>query len=415
MSIQLPDALAPLFQPKRYKVLYGGRGGAKSWGIARTLLIMGSNTTLRILCAREIMQTIADSVHRLLSDQIGAMGLTSFYRVQDNAIYGANGTEFIFTGLRQQDAHKIKSYEGVDIVWCEEAHTISEKSWSILIPTIRKEGSEIWVSFNPELDTDATYVRFVVSPPANAWVKKLTYRDNPWFPKVLEDERLELLRKNKEQYDYVWEGNPRSVIEGAIYAGEMRQMIEDRRIRPVPYDPALKVHTIWDLGWNDQTSIIFAQRLHSEVRLIDYIEGSQKTLAEYVAEIKERRYIWGKDWLPHDGAHKNLQTGKSAQEILKSLGRAAEIIPKLEVEAGIKAVRMMLPRTYMDEVKCSRLADCMKRYRRKIPTTTNEPTTPVHDTYSHGADAMRGLAVIVDKIKNDDKPDVKHREHRGHY
>lgn len=149
-----------------------------------------------------------------------------------------------------------------------------------MIPTIRKEGSEIWVSFNPELDTDETYQRFVVRPPEGAWVEQVNWSDNPWFPIVLEAERLHLQRADPESYANVWNGEPRSVVEGAIYAREIVQMIQEKRIRPVPYDPALPVHTVWDLGWNDQTSIIMVQRLHSEVRIIDYVEDSFRTLAE---------------------------------------------------------------------------------------------------------------------------------------
>lgn len=401
MNVDLPAKLQPLFRPHRYKVMYGGRGGAKSWSVARALLVLGAQKPLRILCAREIMRTIAESVHQLLTDQIASIGLEGFYQVKETTIEGKNGTQFIYAGLRQQDANKIKSYEGVDIVWCEEAHTISRKSWGILIPTIRKEGSEIWVTFNPDMDTDDTYVRFVVNPPPDAWVCKINYPDNPWFPDVLEKERLHLLKTSPDEYNNVWEGECKTVVEGAIYAREVIQMVEERRIRPVPYDPALKVHTIWDLGWNDQTSIIFAQRLHSELRIIDYIEDSFKTLSEYAVMLDRKPYLYGKDWLPHDGGNRDIKTGKSAQEILTGLGRRVEVIPKMDVETGIKAVRMVLPRTYIDESKCERLVACLKRYKRHIPTTTNEPAKPLHDEYSHGADAMRGLAVIVDRLTNE--------------
>jgi phage terminase large subunit len=402
-EVLFPEKLHPLFKPARYKVLWGGRGGAKSWGVARALLTIGSMRPIRILCAREIQKTISDSVHKLLTDQIVNMGLHGFYRITEASITGINGTEFLFTGLRQLDAAKIKSYEGVDIAWCEEAQAISKKSWDVLTPTIRKEDSEIWVTFNPELDSDETYQRYIVNPPPDAWVQKMNWTDNPWFPDVLEKERQHLQKINPEEHDHIWGGNCKTVVDGAIYAREVIQMIEDKRVRPVPYDPALKVHTVWDLGWNDQTSIILVQRLHSEVRVIDYIEDNQRTLADYVAELNYRTYVWGKDWLPHDGGHKDLKTGKSAKEILRKLGRKSVLIPKLPIETGISAVRMMLPRLYIDEVKGKRLIECLKRYRRNIPTTTGEPGVPVHDEYSHAADAVRGLGVIVDKIDNEDE------------
>jgi len=188
---EFPVKLACLFEPKRYKVLYGGRGGAKSWGVARALLIKGAKDPLRILCAREFQVSIKDSVHKLLADQIEQLGLAEFYEITNTAIRGRNGTEFSFVGLKN-NIMSIKSFEGVDICWCEEAQTISKTSWNVLIPTIRKDNSEIWVTFNPELETDDTYQRFVISPPDNAFVQKITWRDNPWFPQTLREEKENL-------------------------------------------------------------------------------------------------------------------------------------------------------------------------------------------------------------------------------
>lgn len=355
-----------------------------------------------MLCAREVQLSIADSVHKLLADQVEAMGLAGFYQVQNTAINGANGSEFSFTGIRQQDVAKIKSYEGVDICWVEEAQTVTKKSWDILIPTIRKEGSEIWVTFNPELDTDDTYQRFVVAPPDDALVVALSYRDNPWFPKTLELERAALEKRDATAYAHVWEGKPRTVVEGAIYQREIADAYEERRVREVPHDPLLKVHTVWDLGFNDQMAIICAQRVGAELRVIDYIEDSQRTLADYVAQLREHRWNWGTDYLPHDGDARDYKTGKSAQELLQRLGRTVQIVPKLDVESGIKAARLAFPRIYFDQRKSARLLDCLKRYRRAINQSTNEPGAPMHDEYSHGADAFRYLCVAADRMRNED-------------
>lgn len=410
-AIEFPEKLLPLMALEgrhRYYVAYGGRGSGKSWTFARALLLLALRDPLRILCAREVMRTIADSVHRLLVDQIAALGLQDWYTVTESAIVGANGAEFLFAGLRQQDAHKIKSFEGIDVVWVEEGQTVSKRSWDILIPTIRVDGSEIWVSFNPELDTDDTYQRFVVQPPENSFVQRMTYRDNHWFPAVLEEERTALKVRDPIEYEHVWEGRPRTVVVGAIYAGEVVKMIEERRVRPVPYDPKLLVHTIWDLGWNDQTTIIFAQRLLSEVRVIDYEEESFLRFDQWAKRVKEKDYVYGSHWLPHDGKNK-LQAagGQSAREILKPLlGIKPKIIPRPESkEIPIRAARMLFPRVYADESKADRMMMCLKRYRRGVPESTGEPGAPVHDEYSHGADAFGGLAMIVDKLTNEtDRP-----------
>ena len=402
-EVHLPPKLEPIARPCRYKILYGGRGSAKSWSVARILLILGAEKRLRVLCTREIQRTIAESVHQLLRDQITAMGLETFYEVTESSITGKNGTQFLFAGLRQQDVAKIKSFEGVDIVWVEEAQVVSKKSWEILIPTIRKPGSEIWVTFNPELDTDETYERFVVNPPERSVVLKLTYRDNPWFPDVLEQERLSLQKRDKDAYDNVWEGNCRSAVDGAIYAKEIVAAIESRRIRPVPHDPLLKTHAIWDLGWNDAMTVIMAQRSSSEIRVIDYLEDSHRTYDSYVAELRSKTYRWGKDFLPHDGKAKNAQTGMSPIEVLRKLGRDVQEVPEIGVEEGIKAARQVFGRVFFDETKTPRLIHCLKRYRRAINQTTNEPGAPLHDEFSHGADAFRYLGVIADQMSNEDQ------------
>lgn len=401
-QVEFPVKLQALFNPSRYKTLKGGRGGAKSWGVARALLIKGAERPLRILCARETQKSIADSVHQLLKDQIDALGLSNFYVVQETNIKGVNGTEFSFAGIRQQNVTSIKSYEGVDICWVEEAQVVTKRSWDILIPTIRKEGSEIWITFNPELDTDETYKRFVVNPPPGSQVIEMNWRDNPWFPDTLRQEKDYCFKSDPEGYENIWEGKPCSVVPGAIYRNEIIKLQEDGRVRQVPYDPLLKVHTVWDLGWNDQTSIILCQKQSSEVRVIEYIEDSHRTLAEYVTELRERKYSWGTDYLPHDGQAKNMQTGKSSEEILKSLGRTVAIVPNRTVEEGIKASRLLFPRCYFDKDKASQLVDRLKRYKRVISKTTNEPGTPLHDENSHGADAFRYLSQVVDKMTNDD-------------
>jgi phage terminase large subunit len=398
--LELPKKLSFLLQPNRYKVAYGGRGSGKSWSFARTLVALGAANKLRILCAREFQRSIKDSVHRLLSDQIQKMGLGGFYTILESEIRGRNGTEFIFAGLAGHTIESIKSYEGVNICWVEEAQTVSKRSWDILTPTIRAPKSEIWVSFNPALDTDNTWTRFVQQPPDSALVCKMNYSDNPWFPDVLEAERLHCQKHNPADYDNIWEGMCMSVVAGAIYAREVTEMLEDGRVRPVPYDPGLPVHTVWDLGWNDANSIILLQRLHSEVRVLEYMEGKYKSVPEWVAELQKRRYVWGVDYLPHDGGQTRGQTGKTDAQVVRSFGRKVEVMPRGDIEVGIRAVRSLFPRVYMDEVKCDRLVNCLKRYRRSIPVSTGEPATPVHDEYSHGADAFRGLAMIVDKIRN---------------
>jgi phage terminase large subunit len=400
--IEFPEKLRPLLQERaRYRVLYGGRGGAKSWSVARALLVLGASRPMRILCARETQTSITQSVHQLLADQIEALGLGSFWQVLETEIRGLNGSQINFAGLRQQGISNLKSWEGVDIVWAEEAGVIGKKSWDVLTPTIRKPGSEIWITFNPELDSDETYERFVLNPPAGAWVCKVNWSDNPWFPAVLDDERRDLERRDPVAYRTIWEGECRPAVEGAIYGNELSAALAAGRIREVPHDPLLKTHTVWDLGWNDDTSILLVQRAASEVRIIGHISGSQRTLADYVQDLKALPYQWGCDFLPHDGASKSIQTGRSAAEIVSALGRSVQIGARLDPEQGIQAARLMFARCYFDKTSTRGLMDSLKRYRRAMNARTGSFGAPLHDDASHDADAFRYLAVAEPQMSNE--------------
>jgi len=402
MDAKFPRKLQPLFKPARYKVAHGGRGGAKSWGFARALLILGAQKPLRILCTREVQRSIKDSVHKLLKDQIQALGLGAFYEVQNSVIKGANGTEFLFAGLSDLTAESIKSYEGVDICWPEEAQAISKRSWDILIPTIRKPGSEIWISMNPELDTDESWTRFVQNPPPGSVVIEINYQDNPWFPDVLEKERQHAqATMTKVDYENIWEGKCRPAVTGAIYAEEVADLQAQGRFTDVSYDPAMKVHVIWDLGWNDSMSLILVQRHLSTLRVIEYLEDSHKTLDWWSSELRKRNHNWGSLWLPHDGAHGDYKTGKSAQTLLQEMGWSVEITPSQPVETGIRNARMALKQTHIDKTKAARLLECLKRYRRGVPASTGEPGNPIHDEWSHGADAFRYLAIDAERLSNE--------------
>lgn len=401
MQVQFPSKLQPLFQAARYKVAYGGRGSAKSWSYARALLIQAAAQPLRVLCTREVQKSIKDSVHKLLSDQIAALGLGSFYEVLETEIRGKNGSEFLFAGLASHTIESIKSYEGVDRVWVEEGQSVKKRSWDVLIPTIRKPGSEIWISFNPELDTDETYQRFVLNAPPDTLLMQVNYHDNPWFSDVLEQERKHCQLTAPKDYDNIWLGKCKPAVAGAIYYDEVAAAEEQGRIRDVPYDPLLKVQVVFDLGWNDAMAISLVQKGVSDLRIIEYIEDSHKTLDHYSALLKAKNLNWGKLYLPHDGRNKDFKTGKSAEEIMQALGWDVVITPNMSIEDGIRLARMTFPRVYIDKTKCERLVQCAKRYRRSINQQTNEPGPPMHDEWSHGADNIRYIAVNADSMTNE--------------
>jgi len=694
-TITLPEILQPLFEPKRYKILYGGRGGGKSWSVAMALLVLGAQKPLRILCAREYQNSIADSVHKLLADLISENNLDGFYEVQRQTIKGENGTEFIFEGLKH-NIQSIKSKEGIDIVWCfvagtlidgvpiediqegdyvnsfnhqtntierrrvvrtmkrkrpesiyklltegnryniittgehpvyvkdkgylpvkdiikgdtiyaketkpsklssmfrwvwgrvnnrytrkttevqkerrnillglrkekvvrtheeqqsneqsrkqredeegtqrswsqtkearrkwkgiykgsatsiqktwswmvarvssnswsrkksswipnslqgrlskhllqasnrmrwqwtlwrerkerrreekqvlreyrvdsvtlqeqedierlglsdggdyvynfevevnnnyfandvlvhncEEAQTISKLSWEILIPTIREDDSEIWITFNPELETDETYQRFVIAPPSESWVQKVNYTDNPWFPEVLDIERKDLQKKDPDAYLNIWEGHCREALEGAVYAKELRRAQEEERITSVPYDARYPVSTYWDLGWQDFTAIWFVQKVGFEFRVIDYYENQFESIQHYVQELIKKPYVYDIDWLPHDGSSKSLGTGMSIKEQMQQLGRRVQTVPMMSLKNGIAATRAIFGSCFIDKEKCTDGLNALRHYRFDEKTT--EPgqfsDKPLHDWSSHASDSFRYFAVASQKL-----------------
>jgi len=408
-DVTFPPCLEEIFEPRRYKIAHGGRGSSKSWSFAKALLIIGASKKSRILCAREVQKSIKQSVHTLLSDQIQEMGLGSFYQVLETEIRGKNGTQISFAGLASHTVESVKSFEGCDIVWIEEGQTVSKKSWDILIPTIRKPASEIWVTFNPDIDTDDTYKRFVVNPPPDSMVVQMNYSDNPWFPDVLDKERLHCLSVDPKGYRNIWEGRCKAAVDGAIYADEMELAQSEGRICNVPYDPLLKVHIVFDLGWNDAMFISLVQKGVADLRIIESIEDSHKTLDYYSALLKDKKLNWGKVWLPHDGAAKDFKTGKSSQEILQALGWDVEIIPISSIEEGIKQARMSFNRVYFDKIKANTLVDSLKRYKRVINARTSEAGAPDHDSASHGADNFRYISVSAERFRNSDRTEHNYK------
>jgi phage terminase large subunit len=356
----------------------------------------------RVLCTREVQKSIAESVHQLLSDWIQKLGLQQFFEVQNNYIKGSNGSQISFHGLSGQTATSIKSYEGVTICWVEEAQTITKRSWDLLEPTIRAPGSEIWVSFNPDMDTDETYKRFVATTQPDSIVTKMNWPDNPWRSTVLDAAREKMRLESPDDYAHIYEGECRPAVEGAIYYHEVSKLKSSGRLCNVPYDPMLKVHVVTDLGFNDYMALILVQRLGSEIRVIRYIEDRMRYIPSYHQELAELKLNWGKLYLPHDGKAKHV-TGSSAQEQFEKLGWDVEIVEDIGLEQGIRKTREVFPRVYIDKTHASELVSRLGRYRRRV-NAEGQASTPLHDDASNGADGFRYLAVVADQLQNDATP-----------
>lgn len=400
VEVRVPRAFLPLFEPKRYKVYYGGRGSAKSHCFARALLVLGMQKPLRILCAREYQRSIADSVHKLLKDLINDYDLGFHYEVLQTTIRGRNGTEFIFAGLHHNIA-SVKSVERIDICWVEEAQTVSKASWDVLIPTIRADDSEIWVSFNPDLEDDDTYQRFVIHTPTHCLLKKVSYEDNPYFPAVLEQERLDCLKRDPVGYRNIWLGECKQAVEGAIFANELEKAKEQQRITRVTLQAGVPVQTFWDLGQSDNTAIWFVQLVGMEYRLVDYFQASGEKMPYYIDVLAKRGYLYGEHWLPHDADHEQIAAHATIKQQMQqalrdnpALGKGVNIVPRVPHKAlGIDAARGIFERCVFDSEKTKDGLQCLRRYRYARDEQTGKVSKePVHDQWSHGADAFMQLA-----------------------
>lgn len=213
VQLQIPVKVLPVLEPRRFKVLHGGRGGAKSHSVAQILLMLSMQRKLRILCVREVQKSLKQSSMQVLKDYIASLGLDAFFDTLQSTIRcRLTGSVFEFSGLREHTVNSIKSFEGADITWVEEGHSVSAHSWNVLIPTvIRKKGAEIWITFNPDAETDYVYDRFVKHTDPDALVIEINWRDNPWFGAEMDAERRKLKAVNDDLYDHVWEGKCRSI------------------------------------------------------------------------------------------------------------------------------------------------------------------------------------------------------------
>ena len=393
LEISIPEKLKPFLNPTRYKVAYGGRGSGKSWTIAQLLVLRAYQSKTRILCARETQKSITDSVIQLLSDTIDRMGLGSFFEIQKTQILSKNGSRFIFEGLKS-NVTKIKSMEGIDIVWVEEAESVTFTSWETLIPTIRKPSSEIWVTFNPRDEMDDTYQRFVIDKPDDISTLLVNWQDNPWFPEELRREKDHLKAKDENLYKWIWEGQPIANHDGAYW----QKHIVEKQIKDFAIEPSLPVHTFWDLGVSDDMTIWFMQISGSEIRFIHSYSNYGEGLDFYINYLHEFRakhkVVFGDHWAPHDIAVRELTTGKSRLETAKKMGINFKTTPSIPIEDGINAVRMIMPRCWFNKSLTADGIKALRGYRREFDEVRGVfKTRPLHNWASHYADAFRYFAV----------------------
>ncbi|HEX5181753.1 MAG TPA: PBSX family phage terminase large subunit [Allosphingosinicella sp.] len=412
-EVEIPGAFRGLFEAHRYKAFYGGRGSAKSHSFATALVILAAARPLRIVCAREIQNSLRDSVKQLIEDKISALGLDAHFDCQSKVTKGRNGSHFSYIGLwRNPDA--IKSMEGADIFWGEEASAFSERSLRIVRPTMRKPGSELWFSWNPEFEHDPVDRFFRgAAPPPDALVREVSWRDNPWFAGTpLQAEMDYDYAADPARAAHVWGGSYVSAVDGAYYAAALAEARAAGRIGQVAPDPLMAKRAFWDLGVSDATSIWVAQFVGREIRVLDHIEGQGQPLSYYCDWLRSRGHGSALCVLPHDGARRDNVTALRFEDHLREAGFAVETIPNQGKGAAmrrIEAARRLFPAIWFHEETCRDGLKALAAYAEKRDDKRNIGLGPDHNWASHAADAF-GLMCIAYEAPRERRKAVERAE-----
>jgi phage terminase large subunit len=430
LGVELAEAFEPLLAKARYKGAYGGRGGAKSWFFADQIIAKCYAGPLRVVCIREVQHTLRESVRDLLRSRIETLGFAPYFDLLDDQIRGHNGSLIIFRGMQSFNAENIKSLEGFDIAWVEEAQTLSERSLRYLRPTIRKAGSEIWCSWNPRHDTDPVDRFFRGGEPhENAITVNVNWNDNPWFTAELRADKDRDYADDPEMAEHVWGGHYEIISAGSYFAKRIADAERDGRVGYYPHIPELPVFTAWDLGVDDYTAIWFAQIRHFDepepgefvrrprLRVIDYFEATgagadeilKAALPEYSRDFQTRiegfvdlgrddPFVYARHFFPHDigvrewgsGARTRVETVNSLGIPLSKIARGVAQNP----EERINAAKMVLTMTEFHQSKRVMLGlSRLRRYSKKFNEILGVYVGPLHDENSHAADAFGELAM----------------------
>lgn len=391
----------------RYRGAYGGRGSGKTRSFAKMVAVKGyqlakSGKLGVILCAREYMNSLSHSSFAEIKAAINSEAwLSDFYQIGENFIRTkCHRIEFIFTGLRY-NLDSLKSKAKIHICWVDEAEAVSEEAWQKLIPTVREEGAEIWVTWNPEKESSATHKRFRLYPPPNSKIVEVNWQDNPWFPAVLEQERQHDLIARPQYYKHIWDGDFVSVIEGAYFAQELLLVNAEKRITQIVKDPFLPITAFWDIGGTganaDATSIWLAQLVGKEIRVLDYYEAKGQPLETHIAWLRSNKYDNALMVLPHDGNTKDKVYDVSFKTYLEQAAFEVIIIPNQGRGAArlrIEAVRRLFPYIYFNESSTVAGRQALAAYHEKRDSVRNIGLGPNHDWSSHAADSFGLMALF---------------------
>ena len=414
-QINMPPKLKPIFVGEaRYRCSYGGRGSAKTRSFALMTAIRGytwgrDGKSGQIVCGREFMNSLADSSLEEIKSAIQAVNaegeyiypwLVHYWEIGDNYIRSRDKQiSYTFVGLRKS-LDSIKSKARVLLAWVDEAETVSEIAWLKLIPTVREDNSEVWVTWNPESKKSATNERFRVNPPKNAKIVELNYRDNPWFPDVLEQERLNDKINRPEVYSHIWEGDYLDYVEGSYLKEQLMKAKDEGRITRLPKLDSQSCMTFWDIGNSDGTAIWVVQKVGNEYRCIHFYESWGTPYSHATKWLQGLGFVFDTHYLPHDADHsrQGQVDNKSPRQMLEALlpGNSFEVVPRIaEINWGIQQLRDMFPLFWFDDTDEGVQAglEHLRSYRRRWSENDkrwlNKPDKA--EGHSESADALRQL------------------------
>ena len=414
LRIDTAPVFEPLLVPARYKAAYGGRGSGKSHFFA-DLLIEDSlaERGLLTLCVREVQKSLQQSAKRLIEAKLAEhrLGEADGFRVFREVIQTPGDGVVAFQGMQDHTADSVKSFEGFKRAWVEEAQSLSSASLTLLRPTIRAPGSQLWFSWNPRRKGDPVD-QMLRGPalPTGAVVVRANWSDNPWFPAELEQERRDCLRIEPDHYAHTWEGEYATVLKGAYYATCLAEARQENRLARVGRDPLMPIYAFWDIGVRDATAIWIAQFVGREIRVLDYYEAVRQPLAAHLEWLRSQGYGSAVCYLPHDGAREDACTAIRFEDHIRSAGFVVITIPNQGKGAALKRVeagRRLFPCIWFNAEACSAGLDALGWYHEKQDEARSVGLGPAHDWASHGADAFGLMCVAYEAPadRNDEDDD----------
>ena len=406
----MPGKLVPVFLgPADVRGAKGGRGSGKTRTFAKMTAVrahMWAQAGIEgiILCGRQFMNSLADSSLEEIKAAISETPwLRPHFDIGEKYVRTIDGRiSYSFTGL-DRNIDSVKSKARIRLGWVDEAEPVTDEAWTKLIPTLREEDSELWVTWNPERENSATARRFGNTDDPRIKIVEINWRDNPWFPETLERTRQRDLKERPDQYDHIWEGAFVSVVEGAYFASHLTQARADGRIGNVSPDPLMTIRLFCDIGGTgsraDAFSIWAAQFVGREIRWLNYYEAVGQPLGTHLEWLRSQGYTPEKAqvWLPHDGNTNDKVIDVSYASAFRGAGYSVTVVPnqgKGAAKQRIEAMRRLFPSMWFNADKCAGGIKALGWYHEKRDEHRSIGLGPAHDWASHGSDAA-GLGAIV--------------------